>query len=151
MFITQCISLILIWTILNFEGRTKTKKLAGGICKGTLDVARERDWSVGLGHGCARVAHCVNARWRNFSHCCSHYVSMTSDLRVLSTEKHWPVRRQHTMYTNKSSQCRGKYIVLHWTSREASLRHSSGWGTWSFSPQYRDLRTRGLGATLGDG
>ena len=33
-----------------------------------------------------------------------HYVSMTSDLRVLSTEKHSPVRRQHTMYTNKSSQ-----------------------------------------------
>ena len=39
---------------------------------------------------------------------------------------------------------RGKYIVRHWTSREASLRHSSGWGTWRVSPQYRDLRTRGL-------
>ena len=37
-----------------------------------------------------------------------HYVSMTSDLRVLSTEKHWSVRRQHTMYTSKSSQCKGK-------------------------------------------
>ena len=23
-----------------------------------------------LGHGCARVAHCVTARWRNFSHYC---------------------------------------------------------------------------------
>ena len=34
--------------------------------------------------------------------------SMTSELRVLSTEKHWPVRRQHTMYTSKSSQCKGE-------------------------------------------
>ena len=37
-----------------------------------------------------------------------HYVSMTSDLRVLSTEKHCPVRRQHTVYTNKSLQCKGE-------------------------------------------
>ena len=36
------------------------------------------------------------------------YSSMTSELRVLSTEKHWPVRRQHAMYTNKSSQCKGE-------------------------------------------
>ena len=36
------------------------------------------------------------------------YGSMTFDLRILSTEKHWPVRRQHTMYTNKSSQCKGE-------------------------------------------
>ena len=28
-----------------------------------------------LYHGCARVAHCVTARWRNFS----HYVTMMSD------------------------------------------------------------------------
>ena len=38
----------------------------------------------------------------------------------------------------------GKYIVRHWTSREALLRDSSGCGTWSVSPQYRDLRTRDL-------
>ena len=37
-----------------------------------------------------------------------HYVSMMSDLRVLSTEKHCPVLRQHTVYTNKSLQCKGK-------------------------------------------
>ena len=37
-----------------------------------------------------------------------HYVSMTSDLRVLSTEKHCLVRRQHTAYTNKSLQCKGE-------------------------------------------
>ena len=74
----------------------------------------------------------------------AHYVRTTCDLRVLSTEKHFPVRRQHTVYTNKSLLCKGKHIVRHWTSREASLRHKSGWGTWSVSPQYRDLRTRGL-------
>ena len=38
------------------------------------------------------------------------YVSMTSDLRVLSTEKHYPVRRQHTVYTNKSLQCKGEIL-----------------------------------------
>ena len=37
-----------------------------------------------------------------------HYVSMTSDLRVLSTEKYWLVRRQNTVYTNKSLQCKGE-------------------------------------------
>ena len=73
-----------------------------------------------------------------------HYVSMTSDLRVLSTEKHCPVRRQHTVYTNTSYSARGKYLVRHRTSREVSLRHNRGWGTWSVSPQYRDLRTRGI-------
>ena len=37
-----------------------------------------------------------------------HYVRMTSDLRVLSTEKHCPVRRQHMVYTNKSLQRKGE-------------------------------------------
>ena len=49
----------------------------------------------------------------------AHYVSMTSHLRVLSTEKHWQPGRRHAVYTNKR---RAKYIVRHWTSREASLR-----------------------------
>ena len=31
----------------------------------------------------------------------AHYVSTTSDLRVLITEKHWQPRRQHTVYRNK--------------------------------------------------
>ena len=41
----------LIWTTLNFEGRSKTKKKknTGDICKGTLDIEFKRDWSVGLG------------------------------------------------------------------------------------------------------
>ena len=39
----------LMWTTLNFEGRSKTKKRARDICKGTLDIEFERDWSVSLG------------------------------------------------------------------------------------------------------
>ena len=39
----------LIWTTLNFEGRSKTKKWAKDTCKGTVDIEFERDWSVGLG------------------------------------------------------------------------------------------------------
>ena len=31
------------------------------------DVGKAKE---GLEHGCARVAHCVTARWRNFSHYC---------------------------------------------------------------------------------
>ena len=39
---------ILMWITLNFEGRSKTeKKEARDICKGTLDIDYERDWSVG--------------------------------------------------------------------------------------------------------
>ena len=42
-----------------------------------------------------------------------HYVSVTSDLRVLNTEKHCPVRRQHTVYKTRVFSSRGKYIVRH--------------------------------------
>ena len=38
-----------MWTTLNFGGRSKTKKWARDICKGTLDIECERDWQVGLG------------------------------------------------------------------------------------------------------
>ena len=84
-----------------------------------------------LHHGCAKVAHCVPARWRNFSHYCR---PLSQNWRVLSTEKHWPPRRQQTVYTYKRLECKGEvgYIVCHWASREASLRHSSGWGTEPF-------------------
>ena len=97
-----------------------------------------------LDHGRARVAHCVTGRWRNVS----HYCSTTSDLCVLSTEKHCSVRRQHTVYANSA---RGKYIVRHWSSRETSLRHSSGWGnlkrfpsvSWFAHPCSRHYMTKG--------
>ena len=38
-----------MWTTLNFESRSKTKKPARDIFKGTLDIEFERDWSFGLG------------------------------------------------------------------------------------------------------
>ena len=39
-----------MWTTLNFEARSKSKnKRTGDICKRTLDIEWERDWSVGLG------------------------------------------------------------------------------------------------------
>ena len=38
-----------MWTTLNFEGRSKTKKQAGDISKGTLYIECERDWSVSSG------------------------------------------------------------------------------------------------------
>ena len=37
-----------MWTTLNFEGRSKTKKWAKDICRGILDIECERDWPVGL-------------------------------------------------------------------------------------------------------
>ena len=97
-----------------------------------------------LDHGCARVAHCVTARWRNFSHFCR-------PLRQYD-ERYVFWAQRSTDRCADSTQCtrtriysaRRKYVVRHWTSREASLRHSSGWGTSSVSPQYRDLRIRGL-------
>ena len=38
-----------MWTTLNFEGRSKTKKWSKDIFKGTLDIECERDRPVGLG------------------------------------------------------------------------------------------------------
>ena len=40
-----------MWTTLNFEGRSKTKKekKARDICKGALYIEFERDRSIGLG------------------------------------------------------------------------------------------------------
>ena len=37
-----------MWTILNFQGRSKTKKLRGDICKGTLIIEFEQDRPVDL-------------------------------------------------------------------------------------------------------
>ena len=101
-----------------------------------------------LVHGRARVGHCVTGRWRNFSH---YY-------RPLRQYDVWYVfwAQRSTARCADSTRCTqtrvysamGKYVVRHWTSREASLRHSSGWGTWNVSPQYRDLRTRGLVTSL---
>ena len=45
-------------TTINFEGRSKKK--GRNICKLSPDIEFEQDWSVGLGHGRAKVAHCVS-------------------------------------------------------------------------------------------
>ena len=77
-----------------------------------------------LTHGCARVAHCVTARWRNFSHYCRPLRHYDVWLRVLITEKHWQQCRQHTVYRNKRLEFATELI--------GKLRHSSGWGTEAF-------------------
>ena len=56
---------------------------------------------MSLEHGCARVAHFVIARWRNFSHYCRPLRHYDVWLRVLIIEKHWQPRRQYTLYRNK--------------------------------------------------
>ena len=44
------LNFFLMWTTLNFNGKTKIKKERGeDICRRTLDIEFERDWSVGLG------------------------------------------------------------------------------------------------------
>ena len=47
--IMKIFNFFLMCTTLNFEGRSKTKKRARDICKGTLDIECELDWPVGLG------------------------------------------------------------------------------------------------------
>ena len=49
---TKIFNFSLIWTTLNFEGRSKTKnkkRETGNIGKGTPDIEFQLDWSVGLG------------------------------------------------------------------------------------------------------
>ena len=49
----KILNFFLMWTTLNFEGRSKTKKKkkgggeTGNICKGTPDIELEQEWSVG--------------------------------------------------------------------------------------------------------
>ena len=45
----KILNFFLMWTTLNFEGRSKTRKWAKDICKGTIDIECERGWPVGLG------------------------------------------------------------------------------------------------------
>ena len=47
------------------------------------------------------MAHCVTARWRNFSHYCRPLRNYDVWLRILIIEKHRQPRRQHTVYKNK--------------------------------------------------
>ena len=45
----KILNLFLMWTTLNFEDRSKTKKRTGDIYKRTPDIEFEQDSSVGLG------------------------------------------------------------------------------------------------------
>ena len=45
----KILNFFLMWTTLNFEGRSKTKKQAEDIWKGTLYIECDRDWSFDLG------------------------------------------------------------------------------------------------------
>ena len=73
-------------------------------------------------HGCARVAHCITVRWRNFSHYCRplrHY-----DVWFTCSDNRDVLTAAPTAHGIHKQAFRAR----HWTSREASLRHSSGWG-----------------------
>ena len=92
-----------------------------------------------LYHGCARVAHCVTAWWRNFSHyCCKPrqydvWFTCSEHREALTVAP-----TAHGVHKQEFTVQGGKCIVRHWTSGEATLRHTCGWGTWSVSPKYRD-------------
>ena len=79
-----------------------------------------------LAHGCARVAHCVTARWRNCSHYCRPLHQY--DVRFTCSDN----REALTAAPTAHSVQKKAFRVHHWASREAKLRHSSGWGTEAF-------------------
>ena len=75
------------------------------------------------------MAHCLPAWWRNLSRYCCPLRQYDVFWAKKSTDRRADSRRcTHTSDYNS----RVKYIVRHWASREASLRHSSGWGTEAF-------------------
>ena len=45
----KILNFFLMWTTLNFGGKSKTRKRARDICERTLDIDFERDWWDGLG------------------------------------------------------------------------------------------------------
>ena len=57
-----------------------------------------------LGHGCAKVAHCVTARWRNFSHYCRPLRQCDVFWAQRSADRGTDSRQ----YTNKRFECKGQ-------------------------------------------
>ena len=53
-----------------------------------------------LAHGCARVAHCVTARWRKFSHYCRPLRHYDVWFACSDNREALQPRRQQTVYTN---------------------------------------------------
>ena len=91
-----------------------------------------------LGHGCARVAHCVTARWRNFSHYCRPLRHYDVWLHVLITEKHWQPCRQHTVYRNKRLEFATEQVgkLRYFTAVEGGLKRIP-WVAWFAHPCFR--------------
>ena len=125
----------------NFEGRSKTKKWAKDICRETLDVEFERDWPVGLDHGCAnhdtegkrfkfphpllwRNEASLLVQWRTLNACfctlCAVGAAVSASLCSI---------RCHTDVVDSSSGT--SYVTKQWHNVPL-------------------LRIRGLDATLGD-
>ena len=93
-----------------------------------------------LGHGCARVAHCVTARWRNFSHYCRPLRHYDVWLRVQVTEKYWQPRRQHTVYRNKRLEFATEQVgkLRYVTAVDGGLKRFP-WVAWFAHPCFRDI------------
>ena len=87
-----------------------------------------------LEHGCARVTHCVTARWRNFSHCCRPLRQYDIWITCSEYREALTARRQHTVNTNKRLQC--KYEVHSSPlNKYGGFVTSHQWmGDWSVSP-----------------
>ena len=77
----------------------------------TLYIEYERDRSVGLDHGCARVTHCVTVRRRNFSHYCRPLRQYDVSLTCTEHREALTARGQHTAYTNKRLQCKDEVHI----------------------------------------
>ena len=72
------------------------------------------------------MAHCVTSKWRNISHYCR-------PLRQYDVWFPCPDNREAlTAAPTAHSVLKQAFRVHHWTSSEASLRHSSGWRTEAF-------------------
>ena len=95
---------------------------------------------VSLNHGCARVPHCVTARWRNFSHYCRPLRHYDVWLRVPISEKHWQRRRQHTVYRNKSLEFATEQVgkLCYVTTVDGGLK-SFPWVAWFEHPCIKSL------------
>ena len=129
-----------MWTTLNFRdrGKLKKKRLEIFMYIRTLYIEFERDWSIGLGHGCAKVAHCVTARWRNFSHYCRPVCHYDVWLCVLITAKHRQARWQHTVYRNKRLEFATEQVgkLRYVTAVDGGLKRFS-WVAWFAHPWVR--------------
>ena len=129
-----------MWTTLNFRdrGKLKKKRLEIFMYIRTLYIEFERDWSIGLGHGCAKVAHCVTARWRNFSHYCRPVCHYDVWLCVLITAKHRQARWQHTVYRNKRLEFATEQVgkLRYVTAVDGGLKRFP-WVAWFAHPWFR--------------